>query len=85
MAPISNMLKKPSMTFSISPSERRSRASLRSAALRRAVWQRGFRMASIFNGFQPSKMTVRPCTARSLSKNRVFQQAAKAGLWWVDA
>jgi len=39
--------------------------------------KRGFRIAPIFNGLQPSKMTVHPCTVRSLSKNRVFQQAAK--------
>jgi hypothetical protein len=66
------------MAFSTSPFERRSHASLRSAALRRPVWQRGFQMTPIFNGLQPSKMTVHPCTVRRLSKNRVFQQPAKA-------
>ena len=54
----SRLLKKPSVAFSISPSERRFRASLRSAALRRPVWQRGFRIAPIFNDLQPSKMSV---------------------------
>jgi hypothetical protein len=46
------------MAFSTSQSERRSCASLHSAALRRPVWQRGFRIAPIFNGLQPSKMSV---------------------------
>jgi hypothetical protein len=40
--------------------------------------KRGFQMSPIFNGLQPSKMTVHPCTVRRLSKNKVFQQAAKA-------
>jgi hypothetical protein len=66
------------MAFSTSPFKRRSRASLRSAALRRPVWQRGFRKVPIFNGLQPLKMPVHPCTARSVSKNRVFQQATSA-------
>jgi len=70
------LLKTPSMVFSTSQFERRSRASLRIAAFRRPVWQRGFQIAAIFNGLQPSKMTVHPCTVRSLLKNRVFQQAA---------
>jgi hypothetical protein len=39
--------------------------------------KRGFRIASIFNGLQPSKMPAHPCAARSLQKNRVFQQAAR--------
>jgi hypothetical protein len=39
--------------------------------------KRGFRMSLIFNGLQPSKMTVHPCAVHSLSKNGVFQQAAK--------
>jgi hypothetical protein len=34
-------------------------------------------MAFIFNGLQPSKMAAHPCTAFSLPKNIVFQQAAK--------
>jgi len=38
--------------------------------------KRGFQTAHIFNGLQPSKMTVHPCTVSSLLKNRVFQQAA---------
>jgi hypothetical protein len=38
--------------------------------------KRGFRITPIFNGLQPSKITVHPCTVRSLSKNRVFRQAA---------
>jgi hypothetical protein len=38
--------------------------------------KRGFRKTPIFNGLQPSKMAVHPCTALSLSKNFVFQQAA---------
>jgi hypothetical protein len=38
----------------------------------------GFRMAPIFNGLQPSKMPAHPCAARSLQKNRVFQQAASS-------
>ena len=33
-------------------------------------------MTPIFNGLQPSKMAVHPCTARSKSKNGVFQLAA---------
>jgi len=41
-----------------------------------AIQKRGFRIAHIFNGSQPAKMTVHPCTVRSLSKNGVFQQAA---------
>jgi hypothetical protein len=64
------------MAFSTSPFERRSRASLRTAALRRPVLQRGFRMAPIFNDFQSSRMAAHPCTARSLPKNDVYQQAA---------
>ena len=71
----STLLKKRSMAFSTSPYERRSHASLRCAELRPPVWQRGFQKTLIFNGLQPSKMPVRPCTARSLSKNKVFQQA----------
>jgi hypothetical protein len=35
-----------------------------------------FHLAHIFNGLQPSKMAVHPCTARSLSKKGLFQQAA---------
>jgi len=38
--------------------------------------KRGFQISSIFNGLQPSKMSVHPCTVRSLLKNRVFQQTA---------
>jgi hypothetical protein len=38
--------------------------------------KRGFQMAPIFNGLQPSKMPAHPCAVRSLQKNRVFQQAA---------
>jgi hypothetical protein len=38
--------------------------------------KRGFQMTHIFNGLQPPKMAVHPCTARSLLKNMVFQQAA---------
>jgi hypothetical protein len=38
--------------------------------------KRGFQMAHIFNGLQPLKMAAHPCAAPSLSKNRVFQQAA---------
>jgi hypothetical protein len=38
--------------------------------------KRGFRMTPIFNGMQPSKMAVHPCTARTLLKNNIFQQAA---------
>ena len=82
-----SLLKKPSMAFSTSSLERRSRASLRSAAFRHPVWQRGFRKTLIFNGLRPSKMTVHPCTARSWSKMRVFQQAArgrrKSRLAWI--
>ena len=92
------------MAFSTSPFERRSRASgavigsydtllnaaerTGSAAFRRPVLQRGFQMALIFNGLQPSKMAARPCTARSLPKNRVFQwllQRAVAGLAGSDS
>jgi hypothetical protein len=51
------------MAFSTASFERRSRTSLRFAAFRRPVWQRGF------------QMTVHRCTGRSLPKNRVFQQA----------
>ena len=47
-----------------------------SAAFGPPVRQRGFRMTPIFHGFKPWKMTVHPCTVRSESKNRVFQQAA---------
>ena len=88
------LLKKPTMAFSTSSIERRSRAShdsyrqilktghIRSqltcsTAFGRPVRQRGFRITPIFNGLQPSKMTVHPCTIRSLSKNRVFQPAAR--------
>ena len=39
--------------------------------------KRGFEMAHIFNGLQPPKITVHPCTVRRLSKNRVFQQPAR--------
>jgi hypothetical protein len=39
--------------------------------------KRGFQMAPIFNGLQPSKIPARPCAARSVQKNRVFQQAAR--------
>ena len=70
------LLKKPSMAFSTSSIERRSRASLRSTAFGRPVRQRGFQLTPIFNGLQPPKMAVHPCTGRSLSKNVVFQQAA---------
>ena len=38
--------------------------------------KRGFRKTPIFNGLQPSKMTVHPCTVHSLFKNCVFQLAA---------
>jgi hypothetical protein len=38
--------------------------------------KRGFQMAPIFNGLQPSKMPAHPCAARCLQKNRVIQQAA---------
>ncbi len=41
--------------------------------------KRGFQMAPVFNGLQPSKMAVHPCTVRRLSKNRVFQQPARPG------
>jgi len=34
-------------------------------------------MAHVFSGLQPSKMTIHPCTVRSLQKNVVFQQAAR--------
>jgi len=64
------------MAFSTSSIERRSRASLRSAASGHPVRQRGFQLTPIFNGLAPSKMAVHPCTAYSLSKNVVFQQAA---------
>jgi hypothetical protein len=40
------------------------------------IRKHGFQITPIFNGLQPSKMTVHPCTVRSLPKNRVFQQAA---------
>jgi hypothetical protein len=33
-------------------------------------------MALIFNGLQPPRMAVLPCTVRSLPKNGVFEQAA---------
>jgi len=39
--------------------------------------KRGFQMASIFNGLQPSKMTVHPCTVSRPLKNKVFQRPAK--------
>jgi general secretion pathway protein I len=35
-----------------------------------------FRTAFIFNGLQPPKTAVLPCTVRSLPKNRVVRQAA---------
>jgi hypothetical protein len=35
-----------------------------------------FRMTFIFGGLQPPKMAALPSAARSLPKNRVFQQAA---------
>jgi dienelactone hydrolase len=38
--------------------------------------KRGFQMAHIFNGLQPSKMAAHPCAASTLPKNRGFQQAA---------
>jgi hypothetical protein len=63
------------MAFSTSPYERRSRASLRSAALRHPVWQRGFRMAPIFNGLRPSKMSVHPCTVYQAAEKLRFSTA----------
>jgi hypothetical protein len=54
-----SLLKKPSMAFSTSATEKR-----------------GFRLAPVVNGLQPSKMSVHPCTGRSLPKNCVFQQFA---------
>ena len=41
-----------------------------------SIEKRGFQLTAIFNGLQPQKMAVHPCTGRSLSKNVVFQQAA---------
>ncbi|RLA33130.1 MAG: hypothetical protein DRR11_06300 [Gammaproteobacteria bacterium] len=41
-----------------------------------SIEKRGFQLTPIFNGLQPPKMPVHPCTGRSLSKNVVFQQAA---------
>jgi hypothetical protein len=41
-----------------------------------SIEKRGFQLTPIFNGLEPSKMAVHPCTAYSLSKNVVFQQAA---------
>jgi hypothetical protein len=41
-----------------------------------SIEKRGFQLTPIFNGLKPAKMAVHPCTARSLSKNIVFQQAA---------
>jgi hypothetical protein len=41
-----------------------------------SIEKRGFQLTPIFNGLQPPKMAVHPCTERSLSKNVVFQQAA---------
>jgi hypothetical protein len=38
---------------------------------------RGYRMAHIFNGFQPSKRAVRPVPRRRLPKRGVFQQSAR--------
>jgi hypothetical protein len=32
--------------------------------------KRGFQMAPIFNGLQPWKMAVRPCTVRPVEKHR---------------
>ncbi|MCH8301212.1 MAG: hypothetical protein IH912_00545 [Proteobacteria bacterium] len=60
-------MKKPSMTFSTSPFEKR-----------------GFRMAPIFYGLQPSKMAGHPCTASRLPKNKIFQQAAGSRPQWPD-
>jgi hypothetical protein len=40
--------------------------------------KRGFQFAFIFNDLQSSKMSAHPCAGRSLSKDCVFQQAAKA-------
>jgi hypothetical protein len=71
-----SLLKKPSMAFSTAYFERRSGASLRAATFGLPVRQRGFRNTPIFNGLQPSKMAVRPCTANRSPKNSVFQQAA---------
>ena len=34
----------------------------------------GFRLANIFNGLQPMKMAVHPCTARCLLKNEFFNR-----------
>jgi hypothetical protein len=38
--------------------------------------KRGFQLAPTFNGSQPSKMSVHPCTGRSLPKNGGFPRAA---------
>jgi hypothetical protein len=54
----SRLLKKPSMAFSISQSEKR-----------------GFRIAPIFNGLQPSKMSVHPCTVLQAAEKLRFSTA----------
>jgi hypothetical protein len=36
--------------------------------------KRGFRLANIFNGLHAIKMAIHPCTARSLSKNELFNR-----------
>jgi hypothetical protein len=72
------------MAFSTSSFERRSRASLRAATFGLPVQQRGFRRTPIFFSLQPSKMAVRPCTASSLPKINVFQQAASRANALVD-
>ena len=41
-----------------------------------SIEKRGIQLTPIFNGLEPSKMAIHPCTAYSLSKNVVFQQAA---------
>ena len=70
------MLKKPSVAFSTSTFERRSRASLRRTTFGHPIRQRGFRTSLIFNGLLPASWRP-PCTARNLSKSFVFQQAAR--------
>jgi len=42
--------------------------------------KRGFRIAHIFNGLQPSKMTVHPCTVRNLSKNPARHSAGAVSI-----
>jgi hypothetical protein len=72
LSPCICVKKKPSMAFVLtSLFERRSRASLRSAALGRPVRQRGFQIAPIFAGQRPSKKAVHPCTARGLLRMAV--------------